>query len=456
MRVSESETYCAAHVARSGELAPLHTAGVTAEDFAETGPYAVVSIAETLHDRGEPVTAESVRHLLRQHGVWEEMGGQEWWSVFIGRGGDGDSFQTHIRDVRAASQVRDAIGPAEEIVSVAQNGHAPREAVAEVSDLTGELLEAQASLETDVHRGGDLAAGVMDLVTSEEPANLTLATGFPRYDERFKGLINARVNVIAARTDHGKTVFADQIALNVARRYLRRDGSEKSVLVFDLENGPQAKQMRYASNLSGVPIGQIEAHAERRAALADPQLKDVHEAADLLQSLPIVVDTTAGADTQYIRSRILTEQARREVGLVVVDYLTQMGESGDGAMEQTMNAVKGLHDLAKSLGIPVLAVSQINRQPVSSSDPEPKLHHMSWSDDVAQKPAQVTTLHHYLAHWDQTSRNQAQRPDPERLGVFVRKNKGPKGPLELTFDKDCLRIYDEEDPEPYQETESPF
>ena len=451
MRVPGSETYCAAHVARSGALAPLHTAGVSAEDFAESGPYAVVSVAETLHNRGEAVSAESIRHLLRQKGVWSELGGQEWWSGFIGHAGDGDSFQTHVRDVRAASQLREALGPAEDIVSVVQNGHPPREAVGEVSELTGELLEAQARLETDVHRGPDLAAGVMELVSGDDPAELTLPTGFPRYDERYKGLINARLNVIAARTDHGKTVFADQIGLNVARRYLKTaDGDpEQCVLAFDLENGPRAKQMRFAANLSGVPIGQIQDHAEQREPLADPQLAGVHEAADLLENLPVVVDTTAGADTTYIRSRVLTEQSRRDVGLIIVDYLTQMGEPGDGAMEKTMNAVRGLHDLAKTLKVPVLAVSQINREPVTRSDPEPKLHHMSWSDDVAQKPAQVTTLHHYHAHWDQTGRSDTRRPDPERLGVFVRKNKGPKGPMELTFEKGCLRIYDDDDPAPF-------
>ena len=178
----------------------------------------------------------------------------------------------------------------------------------------------------------------------------------------------------------------------------------------------------------------------------------MHEAADQLQKLPIIVDTTPGADSRYMRSRVLTEQAKRDVGLIAVDYLTQMGEQGDGAMEKVMNAVTGLHNTAQETETTVLAISQINRKPMSGDDPEPKLHHMSWSDDVAQKPAQVTTLLHHLAHWDQTSRNAGGRPDPERMSLFVRKNKGPKGPLDCTFKKDCLRIVDKKDRQAYDDS----
>lgn len=444
------EQRCAAYVLRSGTLAALHTEGVTADQFQEPVPAAVVAAAEELREReGESISANTVQHRLQQTGAWERMGGEEQFSVLRRVGAvEDDQITTYVRDVRAAAQVRKAGDTAGEIASIADSPRDPRQAEEDISDLTDELLRQQSGLETDVYRGADIAEGMMDLIFSEEPANLTVATGFPRYDDQFRGLIDKRLNIVAARTDHGKTAFADQIGINVAKRYRKR-GEEKCVLVFDLENGPEAKQMRYNSNLSGVPISGLQKHADGKEELPDPQLRKAYEATEQVEGLPLVLDTTAGADTTYIQGRVMAERARREVGLVIVDYLTQMGEPGDGPMEKTMHAVKGLHDLAKSLGVCVLGISQISRDPVTRSDPEPKLHDMAWSDDVAQKPAQVTTLHHYLAHWDQTSRAKGERPDPERLGIFVRKNKGPKGPLELRFDKECLRIYDESDRAPF-------
>lgn len=457
MRVPESETYCAAHItSNEGGLEYVQSKHqLSAEDFAEPVPFAVVRVAEELREDGHEVNPGAVRHRLREEDVWDDpCGGPEWWSGFVGTAGDGENIDLHAERVSNASRLRAVSGPAEEIKEVCANGQRPGEAIEDVEGLTTELLEAQASQESNVMDGEEIAEGVMVMITSDEPANLTLDTGWTRYDDRFGGLIQNRINIFAARTDHGKTVAADQVGLNVGRRFCKQ-GLEKSVVIFDLENDKSSKQMRFAANLSGVPIQAISRHAEGKEPLADPQIKKVHRAADTLQGLPVVVDTTPGADSTYIRSRVLTEQATREVGLVIVDYLTQMGEPGDGAMEKTMNAVRGLHDLAKSLKIPILAVSQINREPVRGSDPEPKLHHMSWSDSVARKPAQVTTLLHHLAHWDQTSRSTEARPDPEKFSVFVRKNKGPKGPLELTFKKDCLRIIDQKDPQPY-DTDAPF
>jgi replicative DNA helicase len=167
-----------------------------------------------------------------------------------------------------------------------------------------------------------------------------------------------------------------------------------------------------------------------------------------MQELPHVVDTTSDADSSYIRSRCLAEQSDEEVGLVIVDYVTQMAERGDGAMERTMNAMGGLHALAKALNVPVVAISQVNRQP-AAGDKEPQLHHLSWSDDVAQVPAQVHMLHHPHTHWEQTDRNPGGEPDEEDLFLYTRKNKGPAGATKLKFDTDTLRICDENDPAPF-------
>jgi len=174
----------------------------------------------------------------------------------------------------------------------------------------------------------------------------------------------------------------------------------------------------------------------------------VVRAAGTLADLPIVFDMTSGADATYIRSRVQAEAARGEVGLVIVDYLTQMGGTGD-PMERVMDAVVGLHNLARDLGVSVLAVSQINRQPVQGGDPSPKLHHMAWSSDVEQKPALVMAIHHDHAHWEATGRDPTAEPDPHHATLYVRKNKGPQGACPLHYDTARLRATDPQDRDPH-------
>jgi replicative DNA helicase len=439
-----SETYCAARVAiGEGALSSLHLRGVGAEDFIEPGPKAVVQAAEELRENDDEITSSAVRHQIQQNGTWEEIGGAEWWSGFFGAGGDGSDLERHIKIVAAASQLRDVDHKATKIHKVASDARKPRAALEAVENLTADLLEVQTREEENVMDGGALAEGVMDMLTADQPQEMFLKTGFPNLDDLLDGLVVGRVNVVAARTGHGKSAWVDQLLLNVARRW-----DEKKALKFDLENSETAVKSRLASNLSGVPVQDIKRHAQHKSKLATPQFQRVAEAADQIADMPLVVDTTSSADSRYIRSRCLAENSGSEVGLVVVDYVTQMSERGDGAMEQAMNAMSGLHMLAKSLDVPVVAVSQVNRKP-ASGDTEPQLHHLSWSDDVAQVPAQVHMLYHPHTHWEQTDRNPGGEPDPNQLYLYTRKNKGPAGATQLRFEPETLRIYDEQDRQPF-------
>lgn len=443
MKVPTAETYCAARVAMGDGLQVLQLKNLGHEDFVEPGPRAVVQAAEGLQDSGDTVSMASVQHRMKQDNTWENVGGAEWWSSLMGAGGTGDDIERQADIVRAASRLRTTDQSARKIRKVCNDGRKPREAISEVEDLTANLLEAQAEEEQNVMNGAEMAQGVMDMLTADEPAEMFVPTGFPGLDDLLDGLAVGRVNVVAARTGHGKSAFVDQLCLNVARRW-----DEKKVLKFDLENSETAVKSRIVSNLSGVPAQAIKRHAQHKEKLTKAQFADVQQAADQMSGLPLVVDTTSGADSRHIRSRCLAEEAQAEVGLVVVDYVTQMGERGDGAMEKAMNAVTGLHELAKSRNIPVVAVSQVNRKP-AAGDTEPQLHHLSWSDDLAQVPAQVHMLFHPHTHWEQTDRTPGGEPDESDLFLYTRKNKGPSGAQKLKFDPDTLRIQDPNDRAPF-------
>lgn len=442
MHASHSETYCASRVALGeGAFTQLRLQKVQASDFIEPGPRAVMDAVEGLREAGDEITSTAIRHRMKQDGRWEQIGGDKWWSRFVGASGDGSDLERHGKIVKAASRLRDVGYTARQIDEEATEGSKPRESLASVQDLTGDLLEVLTEEDTNVMDGEDMAEGVMEMLTAEEPQELYMPTGFPSLDDLLDGLVVGRVNVVAARTGHGKSAFADQLMLNVAKR-------GKKVLKFDLENSEMAVKTRLSANLSGVPAQAIQRHAQHKSKLDKQQFRAVSEAADTMQDLPHVVDTTSDADSSYIRSRCLAEESDGAVGLVIVDYVTQMAERGDGAMERAMNAMGGLHALAKALNVPVVAISQVNRKP-ASGDTEPQLHHLSWSDDVAQVPAQVHMLYHPHTHWEQTDRNPGGEPDEEDLFLYTRKNKGPAGATKLNFDTDTLRICDEDDPAPF-------
>ena len=259
---------------------------------------------------------------------------------------------------------------------------------------------------------GDAAARVLQAFDAR---GLTgLGTSFGSLDCLLGGLQPGQYCIVAGPTGGGKTAFALQVARYVSMVLARR------VVYFSLEMsaGALAERMLYA--VGGVDRRLV---VENRYTRVDLQGR-LMRAVTALSGAPLEIDSSAPLTTAMMRSRTRRAAMRGDLGLVVVDYLQLLSGSGrfDNRTEEVGQISGSVKALAMELGVPVLALCQLNRRAAQEGG-GPALHHLRESSRLEQD-ADVVIL---LSPADE---------GPDELKVEVAKHRqGATGVFHVRFHK---------------------
>ena len=211
-----------------------------------------------------------------------------------------------------------------------------------------------------------------------------LSSGLRDLDTKLNGLNKSDLVLLAARPAMGKTAFALNVCLNVAKKY------NKTVAFFSLEMNREQLAMRLLSIESFVD-GQKMATGK----LSDDEWQKMSMAAASLSQTDIRVD-----DNPSITVADMNAKCRRldNLGLVIVDYLQLMNGSGYGkGGENRVNVVsdisRAMKIMAKELNVPVLCLSQLSRGPEGRTDKRPLLSDLRESGAIEQDADEVLFLY---------------------------------------------------------------
>lgn len=253
-----------------------------------------------------------------------------------------------------------------------------------------------------------------------------LPTGFTDIDRRLSGLSKKDLIIIAARPAMGKTVFAVDIALNVA-------GQGVPVLMFSLEMSKEQIVTRAISRCSNVSGGSI-----REGSLNEMTWPRVNTARKFLDALPMTIIDDPGLSINEIRSYAKTQHMRNRLGLIVVDYM-QLSKAKAQSREREVSEISaGLKGIAKELDLPVIALSQLNRSLEARSDKRPTLADLRESGSIEQDADVVLMIY----------RDEVYNPAPgnPRKGIAeiitAKQRNGPTGRDELCFQGEFSRFLD--------------
>jgi replicative DNA helicase len=256
-----------------------------------------------------------------------------------------------------------------------------------------------------------------------------LHTGIANLDRILCGLRPSELIVIGARPGVGKTALAWNVAINVALRDER-----PGVAFFSLEMSRQALLERAAANLAGVNHYHV-----RNRNLTDKCKADVAAALATLRRASITIDDTREQPIMSIRAKARRFAQRRDLGLVVVDYLQLVSHPGTENRLQEVSAIsRALKALAGELKVPVLACAQLGR--AADECDRPSMSHLRESGTIEADSDVVILLH---------PASGSLSPDaPRKFGAIVDKNRnGPTGTVHLRFDPSHLRFTDDVDAE---------
>lgn len=229
-----------------------------------------------------------------------------------------------------------------------------------------------------------------------------VSTGFPSFDKLTGGLHKAEVTILAARTSHGKTALANQIAFKVALDLAEQGKDSGQVLMFSPEMSSNMLLLRQACVMAKVPSNKI-----RRGTASEIELEAFMGAIQLLRMLDPFMTIKAGdqLSAQEISTHVETAAATgAPVELVVIDYLqyltSGLGGGGGNAYSAASAVSKEIRVMANRLEVPVLLMAQLTRaaakRAASSDDPEdmlPQLEDLRDSGKIEEHADTIALMH---------------------------------------------------------------
>ena len=211
-----------------------------------------------------------------------------------------------------------------------------------------------------------------------------LSTGLQDLDAKINGLNKSDLLLVAARPAMGKSAFALNLGLNVAKKY------KKTVAIFNLEMSREQLAMRLLSTESFVDSKKMAT-----GKLSEEEWTKLAMASASLSQTDIRID-----DNPSITVADINAKCRRleNLGLVIIDYLQLMNGSGYGKASENRVTVVGeisrsLKIMAKELNVPVICLSQLSRAVESRTDKRPIMSDLRESGAIEQDADEVLFLY---------------------------------------------------------------
>lgn len=382
------------------------------------------AIRDIINTGGEADALTLFEH-LRKQGTLEAAGGPKMGAYLADIVPSPSVVPAHARVVKEAAVRRELISILEahadeayEADNVQELADRAEAAIYKATQSTGHSSRAVTTLE--------MLKGVVKGIQrrSKGEASPGIQTGFRRLDELLTGLRGGQLIILAARPGIGKTSLAINIACNVSL-------AKKRVGFFSLEMGEYEIGLRVLSSQGRVP-GQRLRQARMRADDTQRVCATVTRMVD--DGAPMVVDDSTALSPNTLRSRCRRMRREHGLDLVVVDYIQLMrGDGRTGSRNEEVGSIsRGLKLLARELDVPVLALSQLNRESVKTKNRRPAMHDLRDSGSLEQDADVVLFLH--------------KEGDEDEVELSVAKQRmGPTGRMRLQWWEAETRFEDLED-----------
>ncbi|MCB4769268.1 replicative DNA helicase [Ancylobacter sp. Lp-2] len=217
------------------------------------------------------------------------------------------------------------------------------------------------------------------------------ASGLDDLDQMMGGLQPSDLIILAGRPAMGKTSLATNIAFNVAAAYQSEtlpDGSIRAkdggvVGFFSLEMSAEQLATRILAEQA-----EIASYKIRRGDISEHEFDKLASCAQMMQTIPLYIDDTGGISIAQLRARARRLKRQRGLDFMVVDYLQLLTGSSKSSSQNRVQEITeittGLKALAKELGVPIMALSQLSRQVESRDDKRPQLSDLRESGSIEQ------------------------------------------------------------------------
>jgi replicative DNA helicase len=393
-----------------------------------------------LAGRHEAIDIYTVASELKKSDNLEFVGGAYYLSQLSGRVGSAAHIEYHAKIVAQKYIQRRLIEIASEI---------QRESFEDKSDVNDLLDSAQQKIfeiaERNMRNEAKPISGVieatiqeMEVSSAREDGFSGVPSGFTSLDRITSGWQSSDLIIVAARPSMGKTAFVLSMARSITVDF------NKGVAFFSLEMSAIQLVKRLMVSETGLSSDKI-----RNGKLEDHEWYQLETKIQALSAAPLYIDDTPALSIYEFRSKARRLVQNHSIQLIVIDYLQLMTGPPEmkGMREQEVSAIsRSLKAIAKELGVPIIALSQLNRSvETRSGNKRPQLSDLRESGAIEQDADLVAFIHRpeYYGFTEDEDGNSL-------IGIaeiiLAKHRNGAVGDVKLRFRSEEAKFYDLEDP----------
>jgi replicative DNA helicase len=393
---------------------------VTGSDFYAPKHELIFNAIIYLFGRGEPTDVIAVTDYLNKQGNLLKAGGADYLhslSSFVPTAANAGYYAKIVSDKAILRRLIDAG------TRIAQSGF---ESQGEVEDLVNQAqsevfaVVSQTAKDDYVGLSESIDYAIRDIESAQnrDGAMTGIPTGFTNLDTYTHGLHPGQLVIVAARPSVGKSTFALDIARTAAIK------NNQATIFFSLEMGRSEIAMRMLSAESGIYLQSM-----RKGTLTEGDWAKLAAVRGKFNDAPLYIDDSPNMSLVEIRAKCRRLSQQVDLKMVVIDYIQLMtsGKKVESRQQEVSEFSRALKLLSKELGVPVVALSQLNRQAEQTKDKRPELSQLRESGSLEQDADVVILLH----------REGLFEKDHPRAGeadlILAKQRNGPTGTVTVAF-----------------------
>lgn len=391
-------------------------------DFHHEQHALIFNAVEQLVRAGKAADTLSVVAWLETQKALHKASGREYLSELAAGAPPASNISRYAEIIVERRMARQLIQAAQDMQEIAFEGGDIHERMTRAQGLLMAVGEANQSAEP-THIGQILADTIGWVQErSEAGTDITgLRTHLADLDKQTAGLQPGDLIILAGRPSMGKSALAQTISENVAE-----DGG--GVLVFNLEMSLRQSGLRSIAGRGSVDLSKLM----NPASITDQDdWSRMCEAVDRLANKNLYIDDTSAITVAQMHAKARRHKRKHGLSLIVVDYLQLMAGGGDDANRAAIIGAisRGLKLMAKDLGVPVIALSQLSRNCEQRQNKRPLMSDLRESGSLEQDADAV-----WLLYRDDYYHPNSQFKDVTEINI-AKQRMGPTGRIGTIFAK---------------------
>ncbi len=358
----------------------------------------IYAAIKRLYSQGTQIDCMTVSAELRKSGEIDQVGGSYYITGLTRDVVGGARIEAHARMLIEKYILRELIRICGETIGEAySDGTDPFELMGETDKQISRMIENNISMPYQhlSHRSSELLEEIHDQVQRLKETGTSMSgvpSGFPTLDRITNGWQKTDLIILAARPAVGKTAFVLNLLMNAATH----PDQPIPVAIFSLEMSASQLKRRIIASRSEIGLTNINS-----GRLDEIQLDQISHSVSKFPGVPMFIDDSASMTLFQLKAKARSLKKKHNIGLLAVDYLQLISPDNPNAIrEQQVSAMsRELKILAKELDIPIIVLSQLNRDIEKRAVKRPTLADLRESGSIEQDADIVAFLY---------------RPEPEQ------------------------------------------